>query len=74
MEKLISVLKREFSGWKKWQIIWLIFANAIILGVSMYLGDTAIGILASMTGVTCVILCGIARFACGIAQSAQRKC
>lgn len=61
MEKLISVLKREFSGWKKWQIIWLIFANAIILGVSMYLGDTAIGILASMTGVTCVILCGMGK-------------
>ena len=61
MEKLISVLKREFSGWKKWHIIWLIFANAIILGVSMYLGDTAIGILASMTGVTCVILCGMGK-------------
>ena len=61
MEKLISVLKREFSGWKKWQIIWLIFANAIIIGVSKYLGDTAIGILASMTGVTCVILCGMGK-------------
>lgn len=61
MEKIISVLKREFSGWKKWQIIWLIFANVIILGVSLYLGDTAIGILASLTGVTCVILCGMGK-------------
>ncbi|MGN0437595.1 MAG: nicotinamide riboside transporter PnuC [Lachnospiraceae bacterium] len=61
MKRLIEVLKREFSGWKKWQIIWLIFANVIILGVSLYLGDTAIGILASLTGVTCVILCGMGK-------------
>lgn len=61
MGKLIGVLKREFSGWKKWQIIWLAFANIIILGVSLYLGDTAIGILASLTGVTCVILCGMGK-------------
>lgn len=61
MEKIISEFKREFLGWKKWQIIWLVFANVIILGVSLCLGDTAIGILASLTGVTCVILCGMGK-------------
>lgn len=61
MEKLIGALKRDFLGWKKWQILWIVFANVMILGVSLYLGDTVIGILASLTGVTCVILCGMGK-------------
>lgn len=61
MEKLIGALKRDFFGWKKWQILWIVFANVMILGVSLYLGDTVIGILASLTGVTCVILCGMGK-------------
>lgn len=61
MEKLIGALKRDFLGWKKWQILWIVFANIMILGVSLYLGDTVIGILASLTGVTCVILCGMGK-------------
>ena len=61
MEKIIGALKRDFLGWKKWQILWIVFANVMILGVSLYLGDTVIGILASLTGVTCVILCGMGK-------------
>ncbi|MEE0959952.1 MAG: nicotinamide riboside transporter PnuC [Lachnospiraceae bacterium] len=58
MNNLSKFLKEECSGWKKWEAIWLIFANLIILGVSAYLGDNALGIITSMTGVTCVILVG----------------
>lgn len=58
MNNLSKFLKEECSGWKKWEVIWLIFANLIILGVSAYLGDNALGIITSMTGVTCVILVG----------------
>ncbi|MBO4998293.1 MAG: nicotinamide mononucleotide transporter [Lachnospira sp.] len=61
MKKLLDRIKREFTGWKKWQIVWIVLANSIILGVSLYMGDTAIGIVASLTGVTCVILCGMGR-------------
>ena len=61
MEKIIGALKKDFLGWKKWQILWIVFANVMILGVSLYLGDTVIGILASLTGVTCVILCGMGK-------------
>ena len=39
----------------------MVFANIVILGVSLYQGDTPIGILASVTGVICVILCGMGR-------------
>lgn len=58
MDGIKKFLKNEVSGWKKWEVFWLIFGNLAILGVSIYLGDTALGIIASMTGVTCVILCG----------------
>ena len=58
MEKIRRFFKNEISGWKKREIFWLIFANVALLAISLYLGDTLVGILASLTGVTCVILCG----------------
>ena len=61
MKNILDRIKREFTGWKKWQIAWIILANSVILGVSLYLGDTALGIAASLTGVTCVILCGMGK-------------
>lgn len=61
MKNIFDVIKREFTGWKMWQIVWMLLANSVILGVSLYLGDTALGILASLTGVSCVILCGMGK-------------
>lgn len=61
MEQIYEVIKREFTGWKRWQIFWMIFANLTILGVSIYLGDTPLSIAASLTGVICVILCGMGK-------------
>lgn len=58
---MLDRIKKEFTGWKKWRIAWMILANGIILGVSIYMGDTALGILTSLTGVTCVILCGMGK-------------
>lgn len=39
----------------------MILANAVILGVSIYQGDTVLSIVASITGVICVILCGMGK-------------
>ena len=61
MNRLKEALKREFTGWKPWQVLWMILANAVILGVSVCQGDTVLGIAASITGVTCVILCGMGK-------------
>lgn len=61
MKNILGMIKREFTGWKMWQIVWIFLANGVILGVSLYLGDTALGILASLTGVSCVILCGMGK-------------
>lgn len=61
MERLKAVIRRELSGWKAWQAAWMIIANAVIAGVSLYQGDTVLGIAASVTGVICVILCGLGK-------------
>ncbi len=58
MNRFKAFIKDELSGWKGIEIFWLLFANIALLVISLILGDTAIGILASLTGVTCVILCG----------------
>ncbi len=57
MEKM----KKALANFKSWEICWMILANAIILGVSIYLGDDILSIIASLTGVMCVILCGLGK-------------
>lgn len=61
MNNVTKFLKNEFCGWRKWEVFWILFANFVILAVSVYLNDTAVGIIASMTGVTCVILTGMGK-------------
>ena len=61
MKSLKTIIKQELTGWKKWQVLWLAFAIITILGVSIQQGDTWIGIIASVTGVICVVLCGMGR-------------
>ena len=56
-----TALKKEMTGWKPWQIVWMVFANLMILGISLQQGDTWLGIAAAITGTICVILCGMGR-------------
>ena len=51
-------VKSEFTGWKPFDVIWLVFATAVILGLSIYWKDTWISLGAAVTGVICVILTG----------------
>lgn len=57
-KKIKSILKKEIYGWKKWEVVWLAVATAVIVGVSVYWKDSAIGIFAALTGIWCVILTG----------------
>lgn len=52
------MLKNEFSGWKKSEIVWLAAACAIIAGLSLYWGDSLLGIISSVSGVACVVCTG----------------
>lgn len=55
---LKKYLKSELSGWKAIDVIWLAAASMIILILSLYWKDNAIGITSALTGVWCVILTG----------------
>lgn len=50
--------KNEVSGWKKWELFWLLTACAVITGLSIYWKDTPMGILSATTGVACVVCTG----------------
>lgn len=51
-------IQNELKGWKAWEVSWLFCACAIITGLSIYWGDTLMGIISSTTGVACVICTG----------------
>ena len=54
----VGFIREELTGWKRFNVIWLVFATAVILGLSLYWGDTLVSIIAAVTGVWCVILTG----------------
>ena len=58
MRKVRTWLQNEISGWKKWEVVWLITACAIIVTLSIYWQDTWMGILSATTGAACVICTG----------------
>ncbi len=51
-------IKEELTGWKKAEVIWLSVACAIIAALSIYWGDTIMGIISATTGVACVVCTG----------------
>ena len=51
-------LKEEFSGWKPWEVFWLTAAALVIIGLSIYWGDSPMGMISSTTGVICVVCTG----------------
>lgn len=53
-----KMIKNELSGWKKWEVIWLLIACSIITGLSIYWGDNLMGIISATTGVACVVCTG----------------
>lgn len=54
----MKLLKSELSGWKKWEIAWMLIAVTVITGLSIYWKDTPMGIVSAVTGVICVVCTG----------------
>lgn len=59
-------IKYELTGWKKWEICWMLIATITIAGLSVYWGDNWFGIISALTGVWCVILTGKGKRSCYI--------
>lgn len=53
-----ELLRNEVSGWKKIEVTWLILACTVITALSLYWGDTLMGIISSTTGVLSVVCTG----------------
>lgn len=53
-----NMIRKELAGWKKAEIFWLICSCAIITGLSVYWGNSVMGIISSLTGVACVVCTG----------------
>lgn len=58
MENLKTFVQNEISGWKKWEVAWMVLACAVIAGLSVYWGDSTMGIISATTGVACVVCTG----------------
>lgn len=54
----MNIFKNEFVGWKKLEVAWLLIACSVITGLSIYWGDTLMGIISATTGVACVVCTG----------------
>lgn len=51
-----NIIKNYFSDWSIYEKLWLSSFTIIILALSYYLGDSLVGVIASLTGIRCVIL------------------
>ncbi len=58
MDYLKSFVKNELTGWKKWEVAWLLVACVVITCLSIYWDDSLMGIISALTGVLCVICTG----------------
>lgn len=55
---IAELIKKEITGWKKWEVGWLVAACSIIIFLSIYWQDTIMGIISATTGTACVICTG----------------
>ncbi len=55
---LQSFVENELAGWKKWEVLWLVLACAVITGVSIFGHDSLMGIVSATSGVACVVCTG----------------
>ncbi|MBQ2313021.1 MAG: hypothetical protein II183_02530, partial [Elusimicrobiaceae bacterium] len=55
-EIINQFLRKEISGWTKFEKLWFIIATVVIVGLSVYWKDSWISFTAAISGVWCVIL------------------
>ena len=58
MEKIKGWIRSETTGWKHWEVGWLLFACIMITGISIYWKDSWMGIISAVSGVACVVCTG----------------
>ena len=53
-----NFIRNELTGWKPVEVIWFFFCCAVIIGLSIYWGDSLMGIISSTAGIAYVVCNG----------------
>lgn len=61
---LKNFIQNELSGWKKAELIWMAFCSLAILGLSLNMQDTPLGIIAALTGTWYTLWAGKGKISC----------
>ena len=64
MNKFFHRLKQEFSGWQRWEMIYILCATIILCAIPVYMGDTPIGIISAITGTLYTMFAGKGKISC----------
>ena len=64
MDKILHRLKQEFSGWQRWEVIYIFSCTAVIGTISVHLGDNYLGIISAITGTLYTMLAGKGKVSC----------
>ena len=57
--KFGRLLAEQVRGWRASEIAWLVFSVSSIVALSLYWNDTAIGMIAAVTGMLYTVLAGM---------------
>lgn len=64
MGGLVEMLRDAGTGWRPGEVAWLAFCVVSVVGLSLGIGDTAIGITAAATGMLYTVLAGKGKALC----------
>lgn len=64
MKKWMAWLKGETTGWKTWELGWMLFCCGMTVGLALYLGDNWLGIVSSLTGTLYALFAGKGKISC----------
>lgn len=67
-----DIVKNEFSGWKAWEVIWMVVACAAIVIPSYLAGNTTLRLICGACGAISVVLTGKGKLSCYLFGTAQR--
>lgn len=62
--RAVSFIRLELSGWTALEVSWMVFCVAAVLGISLWLKDSAIGIIAAITGIMYTLIAGKGKCSC----------
>lgn len=63
---MIKFLKKEIQSWQPFEVAWLLFCEASIIGLSVYWESSALGIIAASTGMAYTVFAGKGKISCFI--------